>query len=865
MQPLEEERDSELEPAQSARANVLEIAPEEERSAPLPRRVLLHAVMSACASPLAGGLLLAVRLISARRGLLAVTVLAAASAATSLGLAVALLAPVTTGTAAVLILAVWAVAGAAAAVFESRSGMAPPVPWASDPRPGLQALTWGGTLLVAGISLAFSLAGITTRWGMEILGKPSAPRQVLLMGLAALVPAGVLVGLARAALRRPHRLAPPVLFGAAFYLLVLSVAGAHPLWEWLARRLSRTEEITASEGLSATSSVPYALFTLALWLALSLHLAEARRSLDFVQRWVAASALMFLFICSFDVVLSDSPVSWRNRWAETAAAEARHADAARHWDWATVRAPRFSATAGMARKGAREALLAGDPGLAGRLLRRIDAGLAREHALHEEAATAKALLASRRDLRQVRSARVAPVTDEDYLSPGWNALLSAVRSVRPELGETEVKQRLQDLSESPTATSLPDLGPLLELKVVADLFDSRAVTFPYREKDRLLAAGFPVLVRLPSSPQHWLLVHWSAPGADAVLALDYGLWESDEKEDLDREEVARLLVGNEGPESRTARALARVSVLHADSRIAALLEREGGRAFALLPKKAPAAVASLPDLPAGLLTLDLARREMERQAFWQGLKLAWGLPPGPERDELLAWAWLSETGRSALAPEALPATESTARRLTAGPLGRISPWFLDRLTTLGSLGDPASCALRERVVRESVARTPDATWLLKELADRAAAQGRGAEAAGLALRFAAANGWQSASVLEAVDPLASMPGAGRNPAVRAAIEELAGRLNVVLADGTEIRPRSSSPAWFAARAALARDPDDAVGWWRRAVKLSPKSAPYRRRLADALESAGRKEAAAEARRWAASVDGVQACPAGGQS
>lgn len=864
MQPLEEERDQELEPAVPDRAVVLEMPSlEPERPAPLLRRALLHAVLAVMATPLPGGLFLAARLISARRGLLAAAVLGAAFAAAGLGLAIALLAPVTLTVAAGLIVAVWTAAGLAAAVFEQRNGLAPLVPWAAEPRAGLQALTWGATLLVAAIPVAFSLAVFSTRWGTEIFAKPSAPRQVLFMALVALLPAGMLVGLCRSVLRRPHRLAPPVLFGAALFLLLLSVGCAQILWEWLARGLSRTEGI-ATESLVVPGTVVYSSYGILLWLALALYLSESRRSLELVQRWAVATALAFLFLWSRDLALGSGPVSWRNRWAETAAAEGRHADAARHWNWATARAPRLAETAGMVEKGAREALLAGDPVLARRLLLRIDAGLAREHGQEVEAAKARALLATRLDLGRVLAVRVPAVSKEDYLGAGWSALLSAVRALRPELGEAEIKQRLQDLSDSPTATSLPALSPILELKTVADLFDGRAVAFPYREKDRLLAAGFPVLVR-PPAWDRWLLVHWSAPGADAVLALDYGLWAAaEETEDMDREEVAQLLVGNEGPESQAARALARVSALHADSRLAVLLARDGGRAFALIPRdprKVPASLASLPDLPAGLLTLELARRELGRGAFRRGLGLASQIPPGPAREELFAWTWLSGTGRGALPPEAAPVAEAAALRLTAGSLGQASPWLVERLETLTLEGDPASCGLRERVVREALVLEPELGWRLEELAGRAADTGRGAEAASLALRFAAASGWESAQVARALEILAVMPRAGDDPAVRKAVETLLDRLDLVVPRPVEsgFLPRRAMPGYCAGRAALARDPEDAVDWWRRAVELSPKGAPYRWRLADALERAGRKREAAQARSWAAAVDGVRAC------
>ena len=299
-----------------------------------------------------------------------------------------------------------------------------------------------------------------------------------------------------------------------------------------------------------------------------------------------------------------------------------------------------------------------------------------------------------------------------------------------------------------------------------------------------------------------------------------------------------------------------MAALHSGSRLARLLDRDGGRAFALVPK---GVLRRLPDVPPELLALELARRELDRSAFGRGLALASQVPAGPARDELLASVWLSGKGREALAPEVRPLAEGVAARLTAAPLSKASPWFVERLESLVQLGDPAFCSLRERVLREIVALQPGLGWRLRELAEKAADSGRPAEAAGLALRFAAAQAWEDTYVLQALEVLAVMPGAGKDPAARAALERMLGRLDPVLSESSNVFPRRSRPAWWAARAALARDPGDAADLWQRGVALQPKSAPYRKRLAEALERAGRREEAAEARRWAAALDSVPAC------
>jgi hypothetical protein len=843
---------------------------QEERTAPLPRRLVLHGVLALLATPLPGGLLLGARAIAARRVGAGLLLMAAALAVTGLGAGIALLAPISLAPAAAAVYLLWLAAGLAAGWVETRAGLAPEVPWTDEPRTGVQVLTWSAAVAVVGVLLAFGMATVTTRWGDGIFAKPSGPRQVLLMILLVLAPVGAIVGLVRAALRRPFRLGAPVVFAASFYLAGLAVAAAGPLFKWLARGLSRTEELVVSNGLARSSDVWLIALAAGLYLAMALYMAEARRTLELIQRWAVAAALSFLFLWSFDLAAGDGPVSWRNRWAMTAAGAAgenRHADAARHWAWAVTRAPRDGITAGLAVKGAREALLAGDADLARTLLSRIDAGLVREHPGGLEAGTAKALLASRMDLGAVRSVKIAPVFQEGSLDTRWSALLTAARAVRPDLGETEVKQKLQDLASSASSTDLPELSPLQQLRVVADLFGARAVAFPWSERDRVLAAGVPVLVRVPPTG-HWILVFWSAPGADAVIALDYSLWGMGEKEDMDQDEVARLLVGSEGPESRAARAQARVGVLLPASRLGAVLSRdgggigeggEGGMAFALVsPKSSPA----LPDLPADLTTLELARREMERSAFGRGLALAAQLPPGPARDELLAYAWLDPQGRSRLGDVEEPAA-GAAGRLARGGIGSASPWLVEELVAQTWDTREPFCALRESVLRASLVLRPTESGHVLELEKKAAATGRSAEASGLALRSAASHNWASAYVLEALEPLALMPNAGSDPRARAGLEQLLDRVPPLVGSqskASDFTLRSIHPEYWAARAALARDPEAAAERWRRAVELKPKSARYRLRLAEALERAGRTGEAREARRWADAVQIEPLCP-----
>lgn len=839
------------------------VEPVEERTAPLPRRLLLHGTLAVLTTPLPGGLLLGARAIAARRIGAGLLLIAAALAATGLGVGIGLLAPISLTPAVAAICVLWLAAGLAAGWVEARTGLAPEVPWTGEPRTGVQVLTWSAAFAVVGVPLAFGLATVTTRWGDEIFAKPSAPWQVLLMILLALVPTGALIGLVLAALRRPFRSATSVVFAASFYLVGLALVLAAPLFEWLGRGLSRTEKLVVSSGLSGTAESGVLLLIWVFYLAAALYLAESRRTLELIQRWAAVAALSFLFFWGFDLVGGDGPVSWRNRWATTAAGEGRHADAARHWSWAVARAPRAAITSTLVEKGAREALLAGDASLARTLLSRIDAGLLREHPAWPEAETAKALLASRMDLAGLRAVKVAAVSQEGSLDSSWSALLTAARAVRPDLGEAEVKQKLQDLAGSASSTDLPDLSPLQQLRVVADMVGARAMVFPWSERDRVLAAGVPVLVQVQPLGR-WILVFWSAPGADAVIALDYTKWSLDAgEEDMDHDEVSRLLVGGESPEARSARAQARVSVLLSASWLGAVLARDGNRAFALVSPRQPS--LALADLPADLPVLELARREMERSAFLHALDLVAKLPPGPARDELLAYAWFDPEGRGLLAEQepAAATAEIAASRLEKGGLASASPWLVQALSSQAWDDREPFCGLREAVVRASFVLQPEGAWRVRELSEMAAAAGRSAEAADLALRYAAAHNWASSYVLEALEPLALMPGAGADLRARAGLEQLLDRVPPMIesrSQASDYSPRSAHPEYWAARAALSRDPDDAAERWQRAVELKPKSAPYRLRLAEALEKAGRSAEALETRRWAGAVQIDPLCP-----
>jgi hypothetical protein len=808
--------------------------------------VLLHASLALLATPLAPGLLIVGRLATARSWLAALVALGWTAGTTAAGLAIAFYLPVSLWTAASLIAAVWLVAGIGLSLLEVSYEVTPPLEIVPERRLGRQIATWTCATVIALVPWAFLLAALFSRWGSAFFAKPSMAKQVVQMVLLFLVPLGAALGLARGLLRRPHRPGPPALFGLANAAVLGSISGALLLYDWL------ETELIGLESLNTTPTLTEAWFLVMLgilagpMLGFAHYLSESRSVGDFALRWVAAGVALFLFAINAELLTSASPVERRVAAAQAAAAEGSHHRAARQWAWIVSRTPRIAATGTAIRTGARDALEAGRPEMARALLASVDREFSAEVGAVELGEISSRILGTELDLSQIVEAPIHPIRRESYLDSSWSALLTAVRSVWPELQEAQLKSQLRDISTSVAAIELQDVEEMLQLRLVAGLFGCRVLAIPFERHLEVLESGHPVLFFSDAS-YSWKLLHWSAPGADAVQWLDYSHW-GDTGERLDRASSRDLLGVVADAGARDLRILAAVGRLGAQSRLSQRLERKGGWVFVLVDsaseeswlERFPGAASRARHLA----DVEAARGLFDQRAFSYALRVAAELPAGSSRNELLAASWLDSESRghigSDLEAEARAAAYS---QLEAGRVRSSSGWFLEHLRSLseGELG----CRYRREALDEMLEIRPWSSALIAERLTLAVSEGDPARAATLALDLAREGEWSSVSVLTALGELAPLAGVGESPEGRAALETLTARVPLLAetADGS-VRRRTNLASYCAGRAALIRDIAESTEWWRCAVEHEPLQASFRSRLADALERNGEAWAAA---------------------
>lgn len=828
---------------------------------PSPRRLLLHVGLALLSTPVPGGLLISGRLLIQRRWRSGLAAIALTLLVTGAGVGAVFWLPARISTTAGLILLSWAAVGAALAFVEARCRVGPGEETVGEPQAWSQVATWTCATLVALIPWAFFLASVFSRWGMEFFGKPSMAKLVVLMALLFLAPLGAVVGLARALLRRPHRPGPPVVFGLANAVVLGTLIGLVLLRDWLVKELAGFESIDTTPALSEAWFLVLMGLLAGPLLWLAHYLSEASGVRDFGVRWTAAAGVIFLLILNIDLLTSTTPVAWRLEAAKRAAAAGSHEAASHHWSWVVARAPAIRTTRTAIETGAREALRARRPEMARRLLESADAEFGYEVSSIDLRDMAARLLRSDLDLAEVSEAPVRPIRREGYLDVNWSALLTAVRAARPDLRESELKSRLRDVSLSAESIKLEAKEPMLALRFVAGLFDCVALAIPFERHREALDAGLPALF-LSSRSGYWRLLHWTAPASDAVQWLDYADW-GDTGEELDRASRRDLLSaeGDEGVHGR--RIVAAIGQLGARSRLAERLNRQGGWVFVVVRSEDERRwLETFPE--SRLRARELERTEASRAAFYQrafdlALTIAGDLPPGWARDELLAAAWLGSESRWYVAPgleeEARAAAED---RLSPGRLERGSPWFLEHLLTLSE--SELACGRRQAALDASLAIRPSSTALLTERLELAVAERDLGVAAELVLRRVVTRRWSSAAILEALQLLAPVKGAGDSPASREALELLLARLPLVpeTEDGSPRRRAVLAP-YCAARAALTGRVEGSVTWWRRAVELEPLEASYRARLAEALEATGQTWLAARQRERSAMLVPVARC------
>jgi len=833
---------------------------------PPPRRLVFHVVLALWTSPFPGAVLIAGRLLGRRRFGAAAAIAALGAVWTAVGvlLGFGVAAPRGAVTAAVVVL--WLVGGFVASVIEERAGLVPERAGPFGRQMVGQMIAWTVALPVGCVWLAVLLAAVGSRWSGDLVDKPSMPHLVLLAAFLVLGPVGMAWGFVRAALGRKPRPAPLVLFPLALMTIVLLMAFMIVGFQWLFGELFGPDFYSWNIFLGEFQgeAVGRAVLLVAL-LVFGFEVSEARGVGDFVSRISLATLLFVGALLNAGLVVGELPETVHRWLAEQASERQDHDVAIRHWDWVVRRVPGGYGAEEAIRSGVAEALLAGDAAAARAILGRTEelAAEAREARLH---GAARAILDSPFDLSLVHQVEVRPVQASGALPEGWRALLTAVRVARPELSEADLERRLQELSSAWEWTALPEPESMDTVRVVADLFECEVLGLPFEATARALDAGFPVLFRRELGS--WQVIDWLAEGADAVLWLEpEDLAEDEEGEDRERAEVLASIDGQ--AVEATADLRPRVRRLGAISTFGRRTAREGGLVFMLVPAAQAEELSARLELSSGTVVeralLERARSAFERGNPRRAIELGAGLPEGGDREELLAAIWLDRDSRELLPEhERARLEDGVTELLSPEGLGAASIWFVHRLTNLIDEDRDFACRYGRTSLEAWLDVSHGSSWATRRLLILAKDQNQEGRVSELAEALARRRSWSDSGVLEGLEWAVGVRGAMADPELRAPVERLVGRLDLLVGDGNdELSPRSAFAPYCAGRAILADDPDDRVEWARKARDLEPDKEVYHRVLERALEAAGRPEEARTAKRAADELALPPLCAADG--
>ena len=836
------------------------------------RRFLFHSGLSVFASPLPGGLLVASRQLSAGRPLGALLTVLLTLAATGAGLLVAFLLPVAAPVACLLLVLIAAAGGAAIAWRETQAGLAPLTRVPGDRRLVLRAVLWGLVVPVLWIPLAWFIATLSSPWGPEAIFKPSMQWRVLVAAALWLAPLGVAIGLARGLLERRFRIGTPLAFAATLPALVLAMLPGVTTMEFVHKNLLLAS-LNAWPPAFGGDWKFYGEFALAAFLLLTAadYLSDGPGIRSFLLRLSILAAVLVAALLHNDVLDSALPVAARQRIAYDQAARGDDAAAARSWRWILRRAPVASVTCRAAEQCALAAIRAGSPDEAREALERLDGRLLAEFPCAGTKRMAEALLLTSLDGAGAATAAAPPVRPETYLDSSWSAVLTAVRAALPEVSEAQIKDRLRKLSTDSREIELPRLDGLDDLRMMVRRLGCEAFVAPAAKMADLLARGRPVLFRDPLR-RKWGVVIWRAPGADAVVWLDYTRWDAERERPLTRREVRQLLRGDDRLDPGRGEVFAEVRALESESLLRARLAGDGEWIAAIVPApdggRGPAPEGSDPIQGDLLVRIWEGRHRIESGAYRLAGDLAGRLPPGAASAEILEIGRAGDESREAPLPgRAIPAgrTSMAGPRLTPAAVERLSPWALRQVIDLGETFSGLACEVRQAALERLVRDLPDDAPLLEKLLDQTLASGGEPAIVRTAIDLARARSFDQRSVLRALEVVAPLA-AGR-PEAKTAVAELLRRLPHASGprddsgpgDSVPLRPWKSMAPYCAARAALADSPREAVRWWRRAVEIDPLRAAYRIRLAELLESTGDKDEAARQRRAARDLEEVPSC------
>jgi hypothetical protein len=838
-------------------------------SPPLPTRptwrALFHGGLGAFASPLPGGVVAGSRLLAAGRPLPALTAFLLGLAGTAVVWGAALLLPLAAPLAAAVAVLLAAGGGMANSWLERRLGAVPRLRAPGERRIPLRLALWACVVPIAWLPVAWMLAMLTSRWGPELIFKPSFQGRILLAALW-LAPLGAALGLARATLERRFGLGAPVAFAATLPALFLATAAgsgsvALLLDLWLLPARNAWPPAFAGNLLPAFEWV----CLLVLGAGAAEYLGGAAGLRSFLLRTVVLCGLGSVLSLHWAMVTSAVPVAMRERAAYRDAARGREGAAEREWNWILTRAPETRGACRAIEQGALAALRGGDVAGARAALERARPPLTGEFPCSAIAGAARALLAAPAATPSWVAARAEPVRPESYLSDDWSAALTAIRAARPDESEVRLKNRLRLLSRSPDDVTLPPMDGFDDLRLAARLLGAEALAVPAERALDLLRSGRPLLFRDPVRGR-WGVLEAIETATGATLWLDFRRWDRERERPLTRAEARQIVTGAEATGLRAGEVEAEVRRLGVLSLLRESLALDGGWLAVLVPRAPDGAFPVPPGASAAasdrLARLWEARHLVDRGAWLAGARRATGLARGPAREEVLALCGLGLRLPEAEDREGPPgALAATAPLLLPARLEHLSPWALRGIDSLAGRLPEIACGVRRAALEALLRLEPDEPRVLRALLDRSTAEGRAAETAALALSLARAESFDRSSVLEGLQAVA--PLAAGSPDARAALGVLLRHLPWPTPAAASETPqaRAALAPYCAARAVLAARPEQAIGWWRRAVEIDPGRATYLHALEALLRQAGRPEEAAEVSRRFDEVRGVERCEA----
>src|SRR5260221_14141566 len=235
------------------------------------------------------------------------------------------------------------------------------------------------------------MALITSRWGVELMGKPSLQSQILIAAATWVVPVGVGLGIARALLERRFSMGPFLVFAATLPTLFVSFALGVGAGQFLPK-ISLLTPKNAWPPASGSDILPglVSASLVLLFLACAEYLSNSVGIRNFLLRASIMGGLAFSIFLFQAAANSTLPIAVSEQSAYRNAARSDDAGAARDWAWVIRRAPISSETCHAVEQCALAALRSGNPDKARWALRQVRDPLTREFPCQRTARIAQA-------------------------------------------------------------------------------------------------------------------------------------------------------------------------------------------------------------------------------------------------------------------------------------------------------------------------------------------------------------------------------------------------------------------------------------------------------------------------------------------